>query len=196
MLVRSFVRHGLALDTPNSIVGMSKAFGQSTQAVPRGGHQKSKLRKAIDKPLIKGLSRDIPDGRTNPFGGGCPVPSYWLGMGLHVRPYPKAYRLTQQHLQHLHQHQLHLQHQRLSPVPRTFKRTERGRSRRLSWTQRYSRPPVRPQLRECVPRNLRDPPRRHDGRSAGLWQRPSRVVERGSRRLWIRPLASTWSSAQ
>jgi hypothetical protein len=66
LLVRSFVRHGLALDTPNSIVGMSKAFETIHSKALREVVIKE-LRKALDKPLIKGLSRDIPDGLNEPL---------------------------------------------------------------------------------------------------------------------------------
>ena len=59
LLVRSFVRHGLALDSPNSIVGMSKSF----VTIHSKGLRKlviEELRKVQHEDLLQGLSRKVP----------------------------------------------------------------------------------------------------------------------------------------
>ena len=64
--MRSFVRHAVDLDTPNGIVAMAKSFA----VVHSKGLRQvviEELRKVHDKPKLKGLSRDVPDGEDEPL---------------------------------------------------------------------------------------------------------------------------------
>lgn len=66
LLIRSFVRHGVALNSPNAIVGMSQAFA----TIHSKDLQKvviQELRKVDDQDLANKLSRDIPDGDKKPL---------------------------------------------------------------------------------------------------------------------------------
>ena len=60
LLIRSFVRHGVALESENAIVGMSKAFETIHSKVLRKVVIEE-LRKVAHEDLLKGLSRRVPE---------------------------------------------------------------------------------------------------------------------------------------
>jgi hypothetical protein len=70
LLIRSFVRHGVALDSPNAIVGMSKSF-ETIHSKDLRKVVIEELRKVQHEDLLKGLSRKAPEV---PVDGGKPKP--------------------------------------------------------------------------------------------------------------------------
>lgn len=65
LLVRSFVRHDVALDSPNAIVGVSKAYEAIHSKVLRKVLMEE-LHKVEDHALLSSLTRYIPDGDQDP----------------------------------------------------------------------------------------------------------------------------------
>ena len=68
LLIRSFVRHGVALESENTVVGMSKAFATIHSKVLRKVVIEE-LRRVAHEDLLKGLNRKVPD---MPADGGKP----------------------------------------------------------------------------------------------------------------------------
>ena len=66
LLIRSFVRHGVALSSENAIVGMSRAFETIHSEVLRKVVMEE-LRKVDDQDLKNRLSRTVPDGEKRPL---------------------------------------------------------------------------------------------------------------------------------
>jgi hypothetical protein len=66
LLIRSFVRHGVALSSDNAIVGMSRAFETIHSEVLRKVVIEE-LRKVDDQDLKNRLTRNVPDGEKKPL---------------------------------------------------------------------------------------------------------------------------------
>ena len=126
LLIRSFVRHGVALESENAIVGMSKAFDTIHSKVLRKVVIEE-LRKVAHEDLLKGLGRHVPE---LPADGQKPKPPISrpcfarvpTGLGrCSVRTFGRTL-VTQQQLQH--QQTTTATTPPPFTVPRTFKRTE------------------------------------------------------------------------
>jgi hypothetical protein len=65
LLIRSFVRHDLALGSPNAVVGLSKAYEAIHSKVLRKVLMEE-LHKVEDHKLLSSLTRYIPDGDQAP----------------------------------------------------------------------------------------------------------------------------------
>jgi hypothetical protein len=60
MLIRTFVRHGIALDSENAVVGMSRAF-ETIHSKHLRKVVIEELRKVQHEDLLKGLRRKVPE---------------------------------------------------------------------------------------------------------------------------------------